>query len=144
MLENPSLTTRITIGKIIGLFIGLLGFILLPYLMTNPSWFLRWGILFWYITFGAIIGVFGVYTEHPVLKLPMPWWFRSAALGAWLNLVLTFFAYDSFKVMLNEMFGPDSFLSSPFWFILEGAIVGLIIGFFATRFGGEGPQTVGK
>ena len=28
------------------------------------------------------------------------------------------------------------------WFVLEGAIVGIIIGYFATRFGGEGKETV--
>jgi hypothetical protein len=35
-------------------------------------------------------------------------------------------------------------LTSPFWFVLEGAIVGLIMGYFATRFGGEGEETVGR
>jgi hypothetical protein len=35
--------------------------------------------LLWYTTLGAIIGVF---TWHPVLKLPLPWWIRAQALGA--------------------------------------------------------------
>jgi len=35
-------------------------------------------------------------------------------------------------------------ISSPFWFTSEGAILGLIIGYFATRFGGEGEETVGR
>lgn len=35
-------------------------------------------------------------------------------------------------------------ICSPFWFVLEGAVIGLIIGFFATRFGGEGAETVNK
>jgi len=38
----------------------------------------------------------------------------------------------------------NGLIDSPFWFTLEGALVGLIIGFFATRFGGEGKETVGK
>ena len=50
---------------------------------------LRWGILLWYTTLGAIIGVFGVYTWNPVLKLPMPWWFLAPLLGAWMNFVST-------------------------------------------------------
>ncbi len=33
-------------------------------------------------------------------------------------------------------------LASPFWFALEGAIAGIIIGYFATRFGGEGKETI--
>ena len=144
MFHNPSLTTRITIGKLIGLIVGLVGFVILPYLMTDPSWFLRWGILLWYVTFGAIIGMFGVYTEHPILKLPMPWWIGSTLIGAWLNFVLTFFAYDEFQVLLNQMFGADSIWSDPFWFVLEGAALGLIIGYFATHYGGEGPETAGQ
>ena len=35
-------------------------------------------------------------------------------------------------------------LTSPFWFALEGALIGLLIGYLATRYGGEGPETVGR
>lgn len=142
MLANPSMTTRITIGKGIGLIVGLLGFIILTYYVSDPNGFLRWGFLFWYITFGAIIGVFGIYTEHPVLKFPMPWWIRAPLLGGWLNLVLTLIAYETLANIMRQMFGPDGVLNSPFWFVLEGAIIGLIIGYIATRYGGEGTQTV--
>jgi len=105
---------------------------------------IRWGILLWYTTLGAIIGVFGVFIWHPVLKLPMPWWIRAPMLGAWMNFVLTFFVYDTMKAMMTSLFGADGILTSPFWFAAEGAIVGLVIGYFATRFGGEGKETVGK
>ncbi len=144
MFGKPSLVTRIAIGKGIGFLVGLIGFIFLPFFLPEAGWLIRWGILLWYTTLGAIIGVFGVFTYHPVLKLPMPWWVRAPLLGAWMNFVLTFFAYDAFRDMLVEMFGADSALASPFWFTLEGALVGLLIGYLATRFGGEGPETVGR
>ena len=144
MFEKPSLVTRIAVGKGVGLVVGLVGFLSLPYFAPEAGWLIRWGILLWYTTLGAIIGVFGVFTYHPVLKLPMPWWVRAPFLGAWMNFVLTFFAYDTFKAMLVEMFGADSALTSPFWFTLEGAIVGLLIGYLATRFGGEGKETVDR
>lgn len=143
MFANPSIVTRILIGKTIGFVVGLVGFIFLPYFLPDGGWLLRWGILLWYTTLGAIIGVFGVFTHHPVLKLPMPWWFRAPVIGAWMNFVLTFFAHDSMSSVLLSVFGPDGFLQSPFWFVLEGAIVGLIMGYAATRFGGEGKETVG-
>ena len=144
MFGNPSLVTRIAIGKGVGFLFGLAGFILLPSFLPEADWLLRWGILLWYTTVGAIIGVFGVFTYHPVLKLPFPWWFRSSLMGAWMNFVLTFFAYDVMKAMMVNMFGEEGILSSPFWFTAEGAIIGLIIGYFATRYGGEGIETVGK
>ena len=58
--------------------------------------------------------------------------------------MLTFFAYDDMQAMMHAVFGTDGVLSSPFWFVLEGALVGLLIGYFATRFGGEGKETVGR
>ena len=142
MFSNPSLVTRIAIGKGIGCIVGLLAFISLPFFLPEVSLLFRWGILFWYITVGAFIGVFGVFTWHPILRLPMPWWFRSALIGAWMTFVLTFFAYDEISAIMVLTFGPDGVLSSPFWSAIDGAVFGLIIGYFATRFGGEGKATV--
>ncbi|MEQ8193341.1 MAG: hypothetical protein RIB59_02515 [Rhodospirillales bacterium] len=142
MYTNPSLTTRIAIGKGVGFLVGLIGFIALPFLAPEVGWLVRWGILLWYTTLGAIIGVFGVFTWHPILRLPMPWWFRAPFLGAWMNFVLTFFAYDTIARVMTAVFGAGGYLQSPFWFVIEGALVGLLIGYFATRFGGEGRATV--
>ena len=142
MVDKTLVMTRIVIGKGIGFVVGLIGLICLPYFLADVGWLLRWGILFWYITVGAVIGVFGVVTWHPILKLPMPWWARSTLVGAWMNFVLTFFAYDELQIVLVQTFGAESVFSSPFWFAFEGAIVGYVMGFFANRFGGEGPVIV--
>jgi len=142
MLENPSMTTRIAIGKGVGFLFGLAGFLSLPSLVPEAGELIRWGILLWYTTVGAIIGVFGVYTRHPILKLPLPWWIRAPFVGAWMNFVLTFFAYDAMAAMLIALFGEGGIIQSPFWLTAEGAIVGLVIGYFATRFGGEGKAAV--
>ncbi len=144
MFEKPSLVTRIAIGKGVGFTVGLAGFIFLPFFVPDAGWLIRWGILLWYTTLGAIIGMFGVFTWHPILKMPMPWWLRAPVLGAWMNFVLTFFAYDTMKDMLVAMFGPDGILASPFWFALEGALFGLLVGYLATRYGGEGKETVDR
>ena len=144
MFEKPSLVTRIVIGKGVGLAVGLAGFIFLPFFVPEAGWLIRWGILLWYTTLGAIIGMFGVFTWHPILKMPMPWWVRAPILGAWMNFVLTFFAYDVMKDMLVAMFGPEGILASPFWFALEGALFGLLVGYLATRYGGEGKETVDR
>ncbi len=142
MFDKPSLITRILVGKSVGFVIGLLGFVVLPYLVPDADWQLRWGVLLWYTTLGAIIGVFGVFTWHPVLKLPLPWWVRAPVLGAWMNFMLTLFAYESFQVLMTSLFGPEGALTSPYWAVAEGAFVGLVIGYAATRFGGEGSRTI--
>ncbi|MFT5662036.1 MAG: hypothetical protein ACI9TV_002684 [Sulfurimonas sp.] len=125
-----------------GFSFGLMGFILLPYFVPEVDLLFRWGILCWYTTLGAIIGVFGVFTYHPILKLPLPWWFRSFYLGAWMNFVLTLFTYDTLQAIMIEVFGKNGLLHSPFWMVLDGAIAGLIIGYFSTKYGGEGKDIV--
>ncbi|MCY4496280.1 MAG: hypothetical protein OXC14_03260 [Rhodospirillaceae bacterium] len=137
---KPSLTARIAIGKLVGFAIGLIGFVSMPAFWPEADPLIRWGILLWYPTMGAFIGVSGVFTHHPVLHLPMPWWFQAPLIGAWMNFVLTFFAYDAMAAALVAMFGVTNAFTSPFWFMLEGGIVGLIIGYSATRFGGEGKE----
>lgn len=142
MTMSPSLVRRIAIGKVIGLGFGLVGFFTIPFISADIGIHPRIGVLLWYPTVGAVIGVFGIFTSHPVLKLPMPWWFRAPVIGAWMNLVLTFFAYDTMQTLLLAMFGPAGAMSSPYWFVAEGALIGLIIGYLATRFGGEGTSTI--
>jgi hypothetical protein len=144
MFGNPSLITRIAVGKGIGFAFGLVGLIFLPYFLPDVGWMPRLGILFWYTTVGAIIGMFGVMTWHPVLRLPMPWWFRAPFLGAWMNFVLVFFAHELMAEMMVAVFGEGGALQSPFWFVAEGALIGLVIGYFATKLGGEGAATVQK
>ena len=61
-----------------------------------------------------------------------------------MNFVLTLFIYDLLQAYMTSFFGENGVISSPFWFVLEGALVGLLIGFLATRFGGEGKETVGR
>lgn len=57
----------------------------------------RWALLLWYTTMGVIIGVYGFFTYHPILKSPFPWWFRASLIGAWMNLVLSLFIYEAFN-----------------------------------------------
>ena len=142
MFGNPSLITRIVVGKSIGFAFGLAGLVFLPHFLPDVGWMPRLGILFWYTTVGAVIGVFGVMNWHPVFRLPMPWWFRAPFLGAWMNFVLVFFAYGLMAEMMVAVFGEGGALQSPFWFVAEGALIGLVIGYFATKLGGEGAATV--
>lgn len=142
MFDKPSLTNRIIIGKSLGFLFGLIGFFFSPYFWPEADLMIRLGILFWYPTVGAVVGIYGVFISHPILHLPLPWWFRAPLIGAWMNFVLTFFAYDDMEQAIISIFGADSIISSPFWFVSEGAFVGIIIGYFATKFGGEGKETL--
>ncbi len=47
MFGNPSLVTRIAIGKGVGFAIGLAGFLMLPLFAPEAGWLIRWGVLLW-------------------------------------------------------------------------------------------------
>lgn len=141
MLSNQSLIIRIAVGKLIGFTFGLMGLIFIPYFLPEASWLLRLGILLWYTTVGAIVGIFGALNFHPVFKISLPWWLLSPFIGAWMNFVLTFFAYDAMQSMLVVLFGQNGILSSPFWFAAEGAVIGFMIGFFAMQFDNQASES---
>ena len=142
-LTKSSLMNRVAIGKAVGFVIGVVGFIILPYMWPDVSYEFRFGILFWYATVGAVIGVFGVWNRHPVFYFPMPWFVRAPIIGAWMNFVLVLFAEPQFSALMIGMLGHDSPYTSAYWFVLEGAVIGGLIGWTATHFAGEGPATMG-
>ncbi len=134
MLQGSAAITCVALGTMIGVLIGLGGFVLVPVLVDGADPWLRWGILFWYPTMGAAIGAL-VRSEEPAR---MPRWATGAIVGAWANFVLTFFAHAQMHRFLETVLGVDSAFTSPFWFVLEGAVVGALIGLAVDRFGAEG------
>lgn len=134
-LTNPLLVRPIGIGKAVGLLFGLAGFVLLPVLAPGSGWLLRWGVLLWYVTLGALVGMALILTRPPLSQPPMPWWLVATGLGAWMNFVLTLFAHDAMTMVMVATFGENGMMQSPFWFVAEGAIVGLVIGYAVTRLG---------
>jgi len=142
MFESNSLMTRIAVGKLLGAIIGVTAFFFIPQYLPDASVTLHWGVFLWYITFGAIIGVFGIYTKMPIINVATPWWIRGAYIGAWLNLIISLIAYDDLAQLMVSIFGQDGLLSSPYWMVLEGAVFGFLIDYFATRFGGEGAELI--
>lgn len=141
-MNTQPAAVRLGVAKLIGILVGLAGFFTVPVLMPDAAPRLQWAVLLWYTTFGAVIGAFGVTPRHPAIIVPVPWWLRAPLVGAWLNFVLTLFAWDTLKSLLVSFFERTGMeagevLTSPWWFALEGAIIGLLIGFIATRFGGR-------
>ena len=67
--------------------------------------------------------------------------YLATAFSAWLRVCQETGQISSDLMVLKNV---STILSSPFWFVAEGAMAGLVIGFAATRFGGEGPETVAQ
>jgi hypothetical protein len=137
MNAQPSLVRRLGMAKILGLTIGLIAFFVIPQLWPQESIWLRIGICLWYTTFGVFIGLAGIVNHHPMLEVPLPFWFRGIFFGGWLNLVLAFLMYEKLQALLAAL---GTSFTSPFWIISEGMVLGLAIDGICTWFGGEGRQ----
>jgi len=139
-----------TNAKGFGLLIGLLsGFLFLPYYMgPYLTLSLQWGVVLWYLTFGAIIGLSGLLTICPLMgkKCPLhskkwrPFW-RGGFIGAWLNFVLAVIMYDTLSIIMTYFaILPFANINLLFLAAIEGFIVGAFIDLLATKFGGEGKE----
>ena len=127
MSNNASLVKGIKLAAFLGLLIGILNFFVVATLVDNVSIWLRWALIFWYITFGIIIAITGIFVRHPILKFPLKWHVRSAFVGGWLNFMVIFFNYEHFSTYIANS-TMSGFVSSPFWFVLDGIVWGRLIG----------------
>ena len=138
MDTNSYILKRIGSAKIIGLAIGLIAFFMMPSFWPEVGMKLRVGVLLWYTTVGAVIGMFGLIDRHPMFNCRMTYWFRGPVVGIWFNLVLAFLMYDKLSLLMQQLGGSFGGISSPFWIVPEGAVLGLIIDTIATKIAGEG------
>ncbi len=131
-----SVTNRIIIGKTIGLVAGLSVFFIMPLLGETLDFKFGLGLILLYILLGAIIALVGMFDRHPVLNFKMPWWLKGLALGLVMHLVLVLLSYDQMALMVQKM--DILGMVSPWWALIDGAILGLIMSFAETKFAGEG------
>lgn len=135
---KKSITSRVGIGKTIGFLVGALVFFWIPGVGIDMSMEFRIGMWLFYIMMGAFIGVFGTMTKHTVLNFRMPFWFRGAWIGMSMHLLLVLLAYDEINMFLElDMMKSMGFVS-PYWALLDGVILGILMDWAATKWGGEG------
>ena len=131
-----SVTNRLVIGKTIGFIAGLAVFLLAPLIGITLDVKFGLGLILFYTMVGAFTAFVGIFDRHPVLNFAMPWWFRGLAIGIIMHVMLVLLSYDQLAVMLQQM----DFLGmvSPWWAVIDGAILGLIMAFAETKIAGEG------
>ena len=131
---------RVVAAKMTGFIIGLIGFVSIPFIFPDASLMLRFGVLLWYTIVGGMIGLVGIMDHHPIFHFKLNPWMRGIAIGGVMNLALALIAFD---VLSSLMASTASFADmSPFWIILEGMIVGVIVDLVATKRAGDGPSIV--
>ncbi|MEM9781615.1 MAG: hypothetical protein AAF899_03970 [Pseudomonadota bacterium] len=138
MQSAPTLLTRIAVAKMVGLMIGLTGFLLLPLIVPDAPSAARWGVLLWYPTMGVVIAMLEVLDTKGHLPWHVPWWARGAIVGAWFNFLSVMVGGEFMETFMENLLGVDGPAAIAYLFVPEGAVAGMIIAYLVMRFGGDG------
>ena len=138
MFQIKSVTGRIFIGKMIGLVIGIIVLLVLPTIGFAPFSLFGLGTLLMFVIMGAMIGFAGQFDRHPAFNFKMPWWVRGSSIGFMFMLMYILLAYPSIEIVIQSNLVSWIGLSSPFWTLLDGIIIGMIMGLLETKIAGEG------
>ena len=126
--------------KGIAILMALIGIYVLT-LYTPLDTFTKWGFFLWYATFGGIILMMGFLVNHPFFPKDktLRSIIRGLFIGGWMNFVLYFFAYDTIEIVKNT-FGFLEGQSGLVLIVLEGMLVGAVLDYLGTKYGGEGKE----
>lgn len=131
-----SLTNRLKVGVLIGFFTGGLVFFLAPLFGLVFSTALGAGLWIFYVILGLMTGFLGLFEQHPILKFPTPFWLRGMVIGVVMHLMLVLLTYDQMAEILHSM--DFMGLQSPFWALIDGLILGVLMSWLEAKYAGEG------
>jgi hypothetical protein len=140
MFQLHSVTGRIAIGKGIGLIVGIVSMTFLPSFGFSVFSMFGFGTLLVFVLMGAMIGFMGQFDRHPVLDFKMTWWMRGAVVGFVFMLMYILLSYASLETIMQSNIVSWMGLSSPFWALIDGVIIGALMGFIETKVAGDGPM----
>lgn len=80
----------------------------------------------------------GMFDYHPILGFKMHWWIRGAVAGFLFMLMYILLSYTSLEVVMASTLVSWTGLSSPFWALIDGTVIGLVVGFLETKIADEG------
>jgi hypothetical protein len=132
------LLKRIALAKLLGLLLGILGYFILSASSAHSDMLLL-GLVGWFATLGALVGMIGFYQTIPVFNVPIPVWLRGGWCGAWLGLLLVLVAHGPLaQLTAGIAWLPDVF-TSPWWLVVEMAFWGGVIDLGVTAAFGSVP-----
>ena len=112
--------------------------ILLPMFDFPVLSFFGLGTLLMFILMGAMIGFVGQFDRHPMFNFAMPWYVRGSSVGFVFMLMYVLLSHGSLEVVMESTLISWTGLESPFWALLDGIFIGLIMAYTETKLCGEG------
>lgn len=138
MFKMKSLTGRLFIGVLIGLVVGIIFIVSLP--MFGFPLFSAFGIgsLLFFVLMGLFLGFVGIFDRHPVLGFKMSWKIRGVVAGLLFMMTYILLSYETLESIMQSTAVSWLGLESPFWALIDGVVIGLIMAYCETKFAGEG------
>ncbi|MBL1434443.1 hypothetical protein COB87_002675 [Candidatus Wolfebacteria bacterium] len=138
MFKIQSVTGRMFIGVMTGLIIGALVITMSPIFGFSLFSMFGFGTLITFVLMGLTLGLMGMFDYHPIFGFKMRWWIRGAVAGFLFTLMYILLSHDSLEVIMQSNIVSWTGLSSPFWTLIDGVIIGLFMGYMETKFAGQG------
>ena len=99
--KMPAILKRTAWAKTLGLIVSLVAFLGIIFTGNYASHaMLAWGILLWYPTVGAMIGLAGVMDKHPLLGKMGAW--RGILIGGSMNLLFILIGFTSIESLIAD------------------------------------------
>ncbi|MBU2158608.1 hypothetical protein KJ848_00260 [Patescibacteria group bacterium] len=135
-----SVAGRVFIGIGVGFIVGAAVMLSLPMFGFPLVSMFGFGTLLMFMLMGIVIGFMGLFNRHPLFNFRMPWWIRGLMVGFVFTLMYVLLSYGSLVVVMQSSLVSWMGLTSPFWALLDGICIGLLMSGLETKFAGEGPQ----
>ena len=129
---------RVALAKLLGLILGAVGYVIFSSTAAQSSMFLL-GLVGWFVTLGALVGILGFYQTMPFLGIPIPVWMRGAWCGAWMGHLLVLVAYGALAQLTADVAWLPGIFASPWWLVVEMAFWGAVIDVIVTSAFGSTP-----
>ncbi len=140
MFQLHSVTGRIFIGLVSILFLSLIGWALTQIYYLPFGAFFGLGTILLFVLMGLTLGLVGIFDRHPIFGFKMHWWIRGPVVGFLFTLAYILLSYDSIVALLQSPLLSWMGFYSPFWVLIDGTLIGLLIGWAETHFAGEGSE----
>ncbi len=138
MFKIHSITGRMFIGISIGAVVGVLTILFSPMFGFPVLSMFGFGTLLTFMLMGLTLGTMGMFDYHPVFGFKMRWWIRGAVAGFLFTLMYILLGYESLQILIQSNLVSWTGLTSPFWALIDGVMIGLFMGWMETKFAGEG------
>ena len=138
---STRIVRRVVLGKLLGCVLGGMAFVFLWVMDAALGGRFLAGLWVGYIFLGAMIGLAGMLTRHPLLGFRMGFAVRGGMLGLIFHLILVLVGYEVVQRFLKSSDWMVSWgFVSPWWMLVDGMLVGIFMDFVLTRLAGEGAE----